>query len=162
MWPSDAALASGAVSTRGQAGASAESVSAGVCLVISAFAEPSGWMSVKRERSASMRTLNRSLIGTSGPLPGFSETVLIPRGRHARRLEQRSEDRGRGKQMLVQECRRAGGMIFLIAKTAKSSVRIGPVLLEENYTEAWRIAKSFESHCANRAVRRPAQKRRIR
>src|SRR6266566_5882556 len=43
-------------------------ISAGVCLLISrACAEPPGPTRVSRERAASMRTLKRSLIGTSGP-----------------------------------------------------------------------------------------------
>jgi len=43
--------------------------------------EPSGRMSVKaRERSASMRTLKRSLIGTSGP-----DTALFKGGFDSRR-----------------------------------------------------------------------------
>src|SRR2546430_8747740 len=69
MWPSEASTCQRrryAPAVRPVA--SAEIVSAGVCLLISsACAEPSGRSSVRRERTASMRTLKRSLTGTSGP-----------------------------------------------------------------------------------------------
>src|SRR6266849_4619322 len=69
MWPSDASTCQRRrYAPAAKPVASAESVFAGAGLLISsACAEPSGWMSVRRERSASMRTLKRSLIGTSGP-----------------------------------------------------------------------------------------------
>src|SRR5260370_15857121 len=69
MWPWEASSGHGRrYAPAAKPVASAESVSAGVCLLISsACTEPSGWISVRRERSASMRTLKRSMIGTFGP-----------------------------------------------------------------------------------------------
>src|SRR5258708_34185221 len=99
MWPSEASTCQ----RRGYAPAakpvaSAESVSAGAGFAISSVcAEPSGWMSVKRERSASMCTLNRSLMGKSGPF-----TSLFRIGFDSRRIA----------------CATAGGAIKNAATTA--------------------------------------------
>src|SRR5260370_19867581 len=135
--------------------ACAESVSAGVCLLISSVCtEPSGWMSVKRERSVSMRTLNRSLIGTSGPV-----TALFRAGFDSRRIACAAAEGTPKKapieaiRMSAQKFRRAGCMTFLFAKK-RDKLRKRSIF--NCYREiiqklAW-IANSFREDCPNRAV----------
>src|SRR2546426_2838050 len=101
--------------------ASAESVSAGVCLLISSVcAKPSERMSVKRERRASMRTLNRSLIGTSGPV-----TALFRVGLDSRRIACAAAGGTLKKatttanKMSAQRFRRAGCITILFAKKSE-------------------------------------------
>src|SRR5260370_18843515 len=96
-------------------------MSAGVCLLISsACAEPSGWMSVRRERSASMRTLKRRLIGTSGP-----DTALFRDGYDSRRTACAAAG-GRVKKaaatvnnMSAERIRGPGCMTFFFAKNGE-------------------------------------------
>src|SRR6266849_6707244 len=98
--------------------ASAVSVSAGVRLLISSgCAEPSGRINVRRERSASMRTLKRSLKGTSGP-----DTALFRAGFDSRRTACAAAGATMKKaatapnRMSTQGFRRPGCMISLFAK----------------------------------------------
>src|SRR6266852_5741967 len=139
MWPSDASTCQRrryAPATKPVA--SAESVSAGLGLLISsARAEPSGWMSVRRERSASMRTLKRSLIGTSGP-----DTALFKDGLDSRRTACAAagptvkKAAATANNMSAQRIRGPGCMTFLFGKNAKGSVKARFRLPRENYTEA--------------------------
>src|SRR5260370_30773968 len=101
--------------------ASADSVSAGACLLISsACAEPSGWISVRRERSASMRTLKRSLIGTCGP-----DTALFNDGDDSRRTACAAagamikKAAAVANKMKTQKFRRPGCMTFLFANNGE-------------------------------------------
>src|SRR5216684_1234003 len=122
MWPSEASTCQRRrYVPAARPVASAESVSAGVCLLISSVcAEPPGWMSVKRERSVSMRTLNRSLTGTSGP-----GTVLFSAGSDSRRIACAAAEGTLKKapieaiRMSAQKFRRAGCMTFLFAKKSE-------------------------------------------
>src|SRR5713101_9397401 len=122
MWPSEASTCQRRrYAPAAKPVASAESVSAGLGLLISsARAEPSGWMSVRRERSASMRTLKRSLIGTSGP-----DTALFKDGLDSRRTACAAAGATVNKaaatanKMSAQRFRRPGRMTFLSAKNGE-------------------------------------------
>src|SRR2546421_1055799 len=101
--------------------ASAEIVSAGVCLLISsACAEPSGRSSVRRERTASMRTLKRSLTGTSGP-----DTALFRGGFDSRRTACAAAGATIQKaataanRMIAQRFRRPDRMTFLFTQNGE-------------------------------------------
>src|SRR6266849_3819141 len=119
MWPSDASTCQRRrYAPAAKPAASAERVSAGVCLLISSVCtEPSGWMSVRRERSASMRTLKRSLIGTSGP-----DTALFKGGFDSRSTAcaaagtTMKKAAAAANRMSTQRLRRPGCMTFLFAK----------------------------------------------
>src|SRR6267143_1301869 len=98
--------------------ASAESVSTGVCLLISSgCTEPSGRISVRRERSVSMRTLKRSLMRTSGP-----DTALFRDGVDSRRTACAAagvtikKTATAANRMNAQRLRRPGCMTLLFAE----------------------------------------------
>ncbi len=163
MWPSEASTCQRRrYAPAAKPVASAESVSAGVGLLISsACAEPSGWMRVRRERSASMRTLKRSLIGTSGP-----DTALIRDGLDSRRTACAAagatvkKAAATANKMSAQRFRRPGRMTFLFAKN-------GEKLRESWVTDAGRKLYSsrggllFHSGAAARTTQspRPADER---
>src|SRR5258708_33440671 len=77
-------------------------------------------MSVKRERSASMRTLKRSLIGTSGP-----DTALFKGGFDSRRTAcaaagaTMKKAAAAANTMNAQRFRRPGCMTFLFAQNGE-------------------------------------------
>src|SRR5712692_7007734 len=164
MWPSEASTCQRRrYAPAAKPVASAASVSAGACLLISsACADPSGWMSVRRERSASMRTLKRSLIGTSGP-----DTALFKDGLDSRRTACAAAGATVKKaaattnNMSAQRIRGPGCMTFLFAKN-------GERLRESRVTTAGRkLYRSrggllFHSGAAARTRQspRPADKRR--
>ncbi len=122
IWPSDASTCQRRrYAPTARPVASAESISAGVCLLISsACAEPSGRMSVKRERSASIRTLKRSLTGTSGP-----DTALFSAGLDSRRTACAeagatiNREAAVANRINVQRFRRPGCMTLLFAKSGE-------------------------------------------
>src|SRR6266550_50479 len=121
MWPSEASTCQRRrYAPAAKPVASAERVSAGVCLLISrGCAEPSGRISVRRERSVSMRTLKRSLIGTSGP-----DTALFRAGFDSRRTACAAAGATMKKaatvaRMSTQRFRRPGCMTFLFAKNGE-------------------------------------------
>src|SRR5256884_5870760 len=128
MWPSEASTCQRrryAPAVRPVA--SAEIVSAGVCLLISsACAEPSGRSSVRRERRASMRTLKRSLTGTSGP-----DTALFRAGLDSSRTAcaaagtSINRAAAAANRMSAQRFRRPGCMTLLLPGAVKSSVKVG-------------------------------------
>src|SRR5258707_13833101 len=156
MWPSEASTCQRRrYVPAARPVASAESVSAGVCLLISSVCtEPSGWMSVKRERSVSMRTLNRSMIGTSGPV-----TRVFRAGFDSRRIACAAAEGTPKKapieaiRMSAQKFRRAGCMTFLFAKKSEKLRKRSIFNCYRKIIQklAW-IANSFREDCPNRAV----------
>src|ERR1700682_3115015 len=122
MWPSEASTCQRRrYAPAAKPVASAKSVSAGVFLLISSScAEPSGQISVRRERSASMRTLKRSLIGTSGP-----DTALFRGGFDSRRTAcaaagaTMKKAAATANRMNAQRFRQPGCMTFLFAKSGE-------------------------------------------
>src|SRR5436309_2161959 len=122
MWPSEASTCQRRrYAPADKPVASAEIVSAGVCLLISsACAEPSGRTSVRRERSASMRTLKRSLMGTSGP-----DTALFRGGLDSRRTACAAagatiqKARTEANRMSAKTFRPPSRMTFLFAKNGE-------------------------------------------
>src|SRR5258708_24829326 len=156
MWPSEASTCQRRrYVPAARPVASAESVSSGVCLLISSVCtEPSGWMSVKRERSVSMRTLNRSLIGTSGPV-----TALFRAGFDSRRIACAAAEGTPKKapieaiRMSAQKFGRAGCMTFLFAKKSEKLRKRSIFNCYRKIIQklAW-IANSFREDCPNRAV----------
>src|SRR6266852_7202053 len=140
MWPSEAsACQRRRYVPAAKPVASAESVSAGVSLLISsACAEPSGQRSVKRERSASMRTLNRSLTGTFGP-----ETELLSGGVDSRRTAcaaagaTMKKAAATANRTSAQNFRRPGCIIFLFAKNGEMFRENRPSTAERKLYRSW-------------------------
>src|SRR5947207_1613240 len=83
-------------------------------------------MSVRRERSASMRTLKRSLTGTSGP-----DTALFRAGLDSSRTAcaaagtSINRAAAAANRMSAQRFRRPGCMTLLLPRAVKSSVKVG-------------------------------------
>src|SRR5260370_37100304 len=111
-------------------------------------------MSVKRERSVSMRTLNRNLIGRSGTV-----TSLFSAGFDSRRIACAAAEGTLKKapieaiRISAQKFRRAACMTFLFAKKSEKLRKRSILNCYRKIIQklAW-IANSFREDCPNRAV----------